>query len=414
MSYMLELGKRAKEAERQIRGMGATERVNALSAIAEGLSADMEFIIEANRVDLENAEKNGLSEAFKERLTLTKARVNDIIKSVGELNDLPDPIGEVIGGSELKNGLSIVKKRVPLGVIGIIFESRPNVTVDAAALCLKSGNVCILRGGSDAINSNHRLINTIRGSLLKAGLPEDCVLLVEDVSRETAGEMMKLNGYIDVLIPRGGASLINTVVKNSTVPVIETGAGNCHVYIDEHADIEMAVNIADNVKTQRPSVCNAAETILVHRNIAEKFLPALEKRWNGRVKVYADERTAQYIKSERAATEEDYYTEFNDYEAAIRTVNGLDEAVRHINRYGTKHSEAIVTADYENARLFQMSVDAAAVYVNASTRFTDGNVFGLGAEIGISNQKLHARGPMGLKELTTYKYLINGNGQIRT
>lgn len=413
MSYILDLGKRAKAAEQLFIGTGIELRNTVLEMIAKGLEAGEESIVAQNAEDLKNAEKNGKSSAFIDRLCLNPQRIRGIADDIRGVIAQSDPIGEVIGGGDTKNGLSIIKKRVPLGIIGIIYESRPNVTVDSAVLCLKSGNVCILRGGSDSINSNRCLVRIIQNALEKCGLSPDCVLLVEDTRREIAAEMMKLNGYIDVLIPRGSASLINTVVENSTVPVIETGAGNCHIYVDEFADIDKAVKITDNAKTQRPSVCNAAETLLVHEKAAEKFLKALESYWNGMVKLYGDSETSKFIKTERIATEEDYFTEYNDLEMAVRVVKNLDEAVSHINKYGTRHSEAIITENYGNAQRFQLLVDAAAVYVNASTRFTDGSVFGLGAEIGISNQKLHARGPMGLKELTTYKYLINGNGQIR-
>ncbi|MDE6580801.1 MAG: glutamate-5-semialdehyde dehydrogenase, partial [Ruminiclostridium sp.] len=301
----------------------------------------------------------------------------------------------------------------PLGVVGIIFESRPNVTVDAAALCLKSGNVSVLRGGSDAINSNKCLTEIMRSALKKTGIDENVISLVEDTSRETVNELMKLNRYIDVLIPRGGHSLIQNVINNSTIPVIQTGEGNCSVYVDSSADIEMAVNIIDNGKTQRPSVCNAIENILVHRDIAEKLLPALQQKWSGKVKILGDERAAEIIKTDGNATEEDYGREFLDYIIAVKIVDSLEEAIAFINQYGTRPSECIVTKDLSNAERFQQEVDAAAVYVNASTRFTDGGQFGMGAEIGISTQKLHARGPMGLEEMTAYKYLINGNGQIR-
>ncbi len=307
----------------------------------------------------------------------------------------------------------MVQKRVPMGVIGIIFESRPNVTVDAAALCFKAGSAVILRGGSDAINSNKFLVSLMRGALAECGVPEDCIQLVEDTSRDTATAMMRLNRYIDLLIPRGSGRLIRSVIENATVPVIQTGEGNCHVYIDESADIEMAVDIVDNAKTQRPSVCNAIESILVHESIANEFFTKLNERWHGKVAVVGDEKTAENIEVEKLADDNDYATEFLDYRLSSKVVKSVDEAIEHINRFGTGHSECIVTKSLENAQKFQRRVDAAAVYVNASTRFTDGFEFGLGAEIGISTQKLHARGPMGLKALTSYKYLIDGNGQIR-
>ena len=354
-----------------------------------------------------------MSEAMRDRLKLDMKRIGDMAEGVRRIAALPDPVGRVLGGKELPNGLQFVKKAVPLGVVGIIFESRPNVTVDAAALCLKSGNVSILKGGSDAINSNKRLVSVMRSALRSAGAEENAVALVEDTSRECVSELMRMNRYIDVLIPRGGHGLIQNVINNSTIPVIQTGEGNCSVYVDKSADIEIAVNIADNGKTQRPSVCNAIENLLVHEDIAEEFLKALDERWKGKVRIYADKSASKYIKAEREANEEDYRTEFLDFAIAVKTVKAVSEAIDFINRYGTRHSECIVTNDIKNAELFKQAVDAAAVYVNASTRFTDGGKFGLGAEIGISTQKLHARGPMGLEEMTTYKYLIDGSGQIR-
>ena len=413
MSYIDELGTAAKKAALGMTSVGTKQKNTALEAIADGLIAAKDTIIKENKRDIENARVNGMSEAMIDRLTLTEARIEGMSEGVRQVMALKDPINEIIGGEELPNGLKVEKVRVPLGVIGIIFESRPNVTVDAAALCLKSGNVCILRGGSDAIYSNKCLVGIMREALKNAGLPEDAVQLVVDTSRAVAGELMKADKYIDVLIPRGGGGLIRSVRQNSTIPVIQTGEGNCHVYVDRFADIAMAVNITDNAKTQRPSVCNAIETVLVHKDVAEQFYTALNEKWQGKVRIYGDEICSQYMNVEREATEEDYATEFNDYIISAKTVASLDEAIDHINRYGTKHSECIVTINLDNAEKFRKYVDAAAVYVNASTRFTDGFEFGLGAEIGISTQKLHARGPMGLKELTTYKYLINGNGQIR-
>lgn len=404
MIYIENLGQNAKSAQIQVASLKSRQKNAALALIASKLLDNANRIIEENRKDVHNARANNMTEALIDRLTLNEARIRGMAEGVTQIAALPDPIGEVLGGGELDCGLSLVKKRVPLGVIGIIFESRPNVTVDAAALCLKSGNVCILRGGSDAINSNKCLTEIMRSALSECEIPQDAVQLVEDTSRETATEMMKLRQYIDVLIPRGGGGLISTVVKNSTIPVIETGEGNCHVYVDAFADIKMAVDIVDNAKTQRPSVCNAIETVLVHKNIADEFYPALENRWGDKVKIIGD----------GVATDEDYAKEFLDYTIAAKTVKGIDEAIAHIAKFGTKHSECIVTTDVTRANKFQNEVDAAAVYVNASTRFTDGFVFGLGAEIGITTQKLHARGPMGLKELTTYKYLVNGNGQIRS
>lgn len=413
MGYIDELGTAAKAAEREMTKIGTMQKNAALRAVSKKLLSNKDVIIKENGRDIENARINGMSEAMIDRLTLTESRIDGISEGVLQVVALKDPIGEVIGGGELPNGLRIIQKRVPLGVIGIIFESRPNVTVDAAALCLKSGNVCILRGGSDAIYSNKCLVKLMREAISEAGLPADAVQLVVDTSRIVANELMKADKYIDVLIPRGGGGLIHSVMQNSTIPVIQTGEGNCHVYVDRFADIDMAVEIVNNAKTQRPSVCNAIENVLVHKDIAEQFFTALSKKWDGKVKIIGDEETAKYISVEHIATDEDYRKEFLDYVIAAKVVRSIDEAIDHINRFGTRHSECIVTINLDNADKFQRLVDAAAVYVNASTRFTDGFEFGLGAEIGISTQKLHARGPMGLQALTTYKYLINGNGQIR-
>lgn len=413
MSYIEELGIAAKKAERAVTGISVQQKNAALKAISDKLLACKELIIKENARDLETAEANGMSQSMLDRLTLTESRIEAMSEGVLQVMALDDPIGEVLGGRDLPNGLHIIKKRVPLGVIGIIFESRPNVTVDAASLCLKSGNACILRGGSDAIHSNKCLVSLMREALKETGVCEDAIALVVDTSRQVAGEMMKLNQYIDVLIPRGGGGLIRSVMQNSTIPVIQTGEGNCHVYVDRFADIGMAVSIVDNAKTQRPSVCNAIENVLVHKDVAEQFFTALAKKWDGKVKFIGDEETAKYVTVEHIADDEDYRKEFLDYVIAAKVVKSIDEAIDHINRFGTKHSECIVTINLDNAEKFQQTVDAAAVYVNASTRFTDGFEFGLGAEIGISTQKLHARGPMGLEALTTYKYLINGKGQIR-
>lgn len=414
MSYIEELGVSAKKAEASIRGISQQKKNEALTAVASALTENTNSIISANRLDLENAVKNNMSAAMQDRLKLDAKRIEGMAQGVMKIVSLPDPVGKVLGGGELPNGLQIVKKSVPLGVVGIIFESRPNVTVDAAALCLKSGNVSVLRGGSDAINSNKCLVGLMRGALEKCGVDKNVISLVEDTSRETVGELMRLNRCIDVLIPRGGHGLIQNVMNNSTVPVIQTGEGNCSVYVDASADIDMAVNIADNGKTQRPSVCNAIENILVHKDIAAKFLPKLKEKWAGKVKILGDKRTSEIISTDGAASEKEYSTEFLDYVIAVKIVDSVEEAIDFINTYGTKHSECIVTKSYENGVKFQQNVDAAAVYINASTRFTDGGEFGLGAEIGISTQKLHARGPMGLEEMTTYKYLISGSGQIRS
>lgn len=413
MEYIEKLGAAAKSAAPLLADCGTLAKNRALSEIARRLNQNVNEIIAANKLDIENARKNGMSEAMIDRLTLDEKRIAGMVDGIDKVVALPDPIGEVIGGGELPNGLRVVQKRVPMGVIGIIFESRPNVTVDAAALCFKAGSAVILRGGSDAINSNKYLVGLMRRTIADFGISEDCIQLVEDTGREIAAAMMKLNKYIDLLIPRGSGRLIRTVIENATVPVIQTGEGNCHVYVDESADLDMAVNIVNNAKTQRPSVCNAIESILVHESVAKEFFRKLDALWQGRVAVIGDEKTAENIKVEKLADDTDYATEFLDYKLSSKVVKSVDEAIEHINKFGTGHSECIVTKSLENAQKFQRRVDAAAVYVNASTRFTDGFEFGLGAEIGISTQKLHARGPMGLKALTSYKYLIDGNGQIR-
>ncbi len=415
MSYTEELGKNAKSAEAAIATASAQTKNDALAAIAKALIAEQDLIISENAKDLAAADENGVSKAMQDRLRLDEKRIADMAKGIDELIAMNDPIGEVIGGWTRPNGLRICKTRVPLGVIGIIYESRPNVTVDAAALCLKAGNAVILKGGKEAINSNICLGSIMRKAVESAGLPADVIQVVDNTSRETTNELMQLNGYIDVLIPRGSARLIQAVVKTATVPVIETGAGNCHVYVDSSADLSMAVEIADNGKTQRPSVCNAIESLLVHKDVAEKYLPMIADRFKEHnVKIYGCDRTRAILgDSVEPATDTEYATEFNDYIIAVKVVDTIDEAIAHIRRFSTRHSECIVTSSLAAAEKFQKEVDAAAVYVNASTRFTDGGEFGFGAEIGISTQKLHARGPMGLAELTTVKYLINGNGQIR-
>lgn len=415
MSYTEELGRKAKEAEAVIASASTLEKNNALAAISKALIENKELIIAENAKDIAAAKENGMSEAKQDRLKLDEKRIADMAKGVDELIAMNDPIGQVMDGFIRPNGLQIIKVRVPLGVIGIIYESRPNVTVDAAALCLKAGNTVILKGGKEAINSNICLGDIMRKAVSSVGLPEDVVQVVNSTSRETTNEIMKLNEYIDVIIPRGSANLIQAVVKNATVPVIETGAGNCHVYVDSSADLDMAVEITDNAKTQRPSVCNAIESLLVHKDVADKFLPMIAERFKSHnVKIYGCERTIAILgDTVEKATETEYATEFNDFIIAVKVVDDISEAIAHIRKYSTGHSECIVTSSLANAQRFQREVDAAAVYVNASTRFTDGGEFGFGAEIGISTQKLHARGPMGLMELTTSKYLINGNGQIR-
>ena len=415
MSYTEDLGKKAKAAELAVSSASTQLKNNALAAISKALRENVQLIITENEKDLKAAKENGMSESKQDRLKLDEGRIEGMAQGVDQLIAFTDPVGQITDGFTRPNGLRIIKSRVPLGIIGIIYESRPNVTVDAAALCLKAGNVVILKGGKEAINSNLCLGAIMRKAISQAGLPEDAVQVVESTDRETTTELMKLNGYIDVIIPRGSANLIQAVVKNATVPVIETGAGNCHVYVDASAELDMAVEITDNAKTQRPSVCNAIESLLVHKDIAESFLPAIAERFKEHsVTIYGCEKTRAILgESVLPATETEYATEFNDYVIAVKVVEDIDEAIAHIRRYSTKHSECIVTSDYANADKFQREVDAAAVYVNASTRFTDGGEFGYGAEIGISTQKLHARGPMGLEELTSWKYYVCGDGQIR-
>lgn len=415
MTYIETLGAKAKAAEHAAASASAKLKNQALKSIADALIENTSLIIEKNKLDLENAAKNGMSVSMQDRLMLNEKRISDIASSVLKLIEAEDLIGSVDYGVIRPNGLKICKTRVPLGVIGIIFESRPNVTVDAATLCLKAGNTVILKGGKEAINSNKCLADIMRKAVEKVGLPADVIQLVEDTSREAAAELMKLNKYLDVLIPRGGAGLINAVVNQATVPVIETGTGNCHVFVDESADIQMAADIVNNGKTQRPSVCNAVESLLVHKNIAETALPVIKAKLDEHnVEIRGCEKTAKILGDcVTLASDEDYATEFLDFIISVKVVDSIEEAIEHIQKYSTRHSECIVTKSLENAEKFQREVDAAAVYVNASTRFTDGGEFGFGAEIGISTQKLHARGPMGLHELTTVKYLINGNGQIR-
>ena len=411
---MEELGRRGKEASRIIGKAGTAEKNRCLEVIASVLWERRKEILKANDEDVKAGRENGLTEGFIDRLTLTEDRIGGICDGVRKLIQLDDPVGVVEGGSLRPNGLRIEKVRVPMGMVGIIFESRPNVTVDGATLCLKSGNAVLLRGGKEAIRSNLALTAIMRQALSDCGFPEDCVQLVEDTSRDSAARMMRLNGYLDLLIPRGGAGLIRSVVENATVPVIETGVGNCHLYVEKTADPEMAEKITVNAKTSRISVCNAAESLLVDEAVAETMLPRLKKALDAyKVTLYGCPKTRTILPDVEEATEEDYGREYLDYKMSVKVVSGVDEAIAHINRYGTGHSEAIVTSSLAAAEQFQREVDAAAVYVNASTRFTDGGEFGFGAEIGISTQKLHARGPMGLEALTSYKYRIMGNGQIR-
>lgn len=409
-----EIGRQAKEVSRLLGILGSREKNMGLEEAARSLLEGEEEILLANQEDCEKAKNSGMSQGLLDRLMLTPARVQAMADGLLQVAALEDPVGEVLSVKLRPNGLQIGQKRVPLGVIGMIYEARPNVTADAFGLCFKSGNAVILKGGSDAIRSNQAIVRCLREGLVHAGLPGDAVQLVEDTNRDTTRELMRLNQYVDVLIPRGGAGLIRAVVENSTVPVIETGTGNCHIYVDESADFNMALDIIYNAKTQRIGVCNACESLVVHRAIAERFLPLLKRKLKDKqVEIRADEAACAIEPSFTPAAEEDWGTEYLDYILSLKLVDSLDEAIAHINHYNTGHSEAIVTSDYFNAQRFLNEVDAAAVYVNASTRFTDGEEFGFGAEIGISTQKLHARGPMGLKELTTTKYIIYGDGQIR-
>ena len=414
MEYLEQLGLKARQAARILNQLGQTEKNRGLLGAADALEREVENILKANEKDVARAQENGMKPSLVDRLRLTKERIAGMADGLRQVAGLPDPVGEVASMKLRPNGLQIGEKRVPLGVVGIIYESRPNVTSDAFALCFKAGNAVILRGGSDAICSNQAIAKVLQEALKEEGLPETSVQLIEDTSRETAREFMRLNTYVDVLIPRGGAGLIKTVVENSTVPVIETGTGNCHIYVDETADIAMAVDIIDNAKTQRMGVCNACESLVVHKGIAKKVIPAIAERLLEKgVEIRGDELSRSICSSIEEASEEDYKTEYLDAVISLKTVDSIDEAIEHINCCNTGHSEAIITKSYDNALKFQSEIDAAAVYVNASTRFTDGEQFGLGAEIGISTQKLHARGPMGLKALTTVKYIIFGNGQIR-
>ena len=404
----------AKEAAKKLSTASANDKNKALLLIAEELKSNKDYILRENDKDMKAAEENGLPKVLLDRLLLSPDRIDGMAKGVIEVADLPDPVGKTLSNITRPNGLRVKKVSVPLGVIAVIFEARPNVTSDAASLCLKSGNCSVLRGGKEAIHSNTAIFNVMRAALKKSPLPEDCIQFITDISHESANELMTMNKYVDVLIPRGGAGLINSVVQNSTVPVIQTGVGNCHVFVDESADLEKAARIVINAKTQRPGVCNACESLLVHEAIAEKFMPEIGKALQERkVEIRGDEATQGLVSGAVPATEADWATEYEDYIISARVVKDIDEAIRHIRKYSTGHSEAIVTENYTNAQRFLNEVDAAAVYVNAATRFTDGGQFGFGAEIGISTQKLHARGPMGLKELTTTKYIIYGNGQIR-
>ena len=414
MENLILMGENAKKAAYDLSILSTKTKNNALALMAKALLDSKEEIIRANKIDMQEAKNKNVSETLLDRLYLNDKRVEDMATGLLEIVKLPDPVGEIISMWKRPNNLQIGQKRVPIGVIGIIYESRPNVTCDAAGLCLKSGNATILRGGSDAINSNKAIVKALRNGIEKSGLPKDAIQLVSDTDREVAQKMMRLNEYIDVLIPRGGENLIKSVVKNATIPVIETGTGNCHIYVDESADFNMAIDIVLNAKTQRPGVCNAAEKLLIHENISKEFLPKVVKALREKnVEIRGDEKSKEVVDDIILAKDEEWDKEYLDYIIAVKIVENVDEAIKHINNHGTKHSEAIITESYKNSQKFLERVDAAAVYVNASTRFTDGSEFGFGAEIGISTQKLHARGPMGLKELTSTKYIIYGNGQIR-
>ena len=415
MTYIDTLGQQAKVAGRQIAKLSTAAKNDLLNQVAKALVAESAYIITENAKDMANAKENGISEIMQDRLLLTEDRIAGIAEGVRQVADLQDPIGQVVRGYTNLDGLKIVQKRVPMGVIAMIFESRPNVSIDAFSLAFKTNNAIILRGGRDAINSNKALVTVARKALENAGITADAVQLVEDTSHEVTEELMAATKYVDLLIPRGGARLIQTVKEKAKVPVIETGVGNCHIYVDKYANLDMATQIVINAKTQRPSVCNAAESLVVHADIAEDFLPNLEKAISKvqAVEFRADEKALKLMEKSVPASPEDFATEFLDYIMSVKVVDSLDEAIKWINTYTTSHSEAIVTQDISRAEQFQDDVDAAAVYVNASTRFTDGFVFGLGAEIGISTQKMHARGPMGLEALTSTKFYINGQGQIR-
>ncbi|MBO5955220.1 MAG: glutamate-5-semialdehyde dehydrogenase [Clostridia bacterium] len=414
MEELMAKGKAAKKAASVLATAGTVAKNAALYKIADAFSEKSEYILAENRKDIDAARKNGISEGLIDRLTLTAERINTMAEGIRQIAELPDPIGEITSEFKRPNGLNIGEMRVPLGVVGIIYEARPNVTADAAALCIKSGNACILRCGKEAHASSMAITRVICDALTDSGFPSGCVNLVEDTSRESALALMKLNSYLDVIIPRGGAGLIKSVVENATVPAIETGTGNCHVFVDESANLDMAEKIVINAKTSRPSVCNAEEKLLVHSAVAADFLPRILKALEEKgVEIIGDDAVCKIYPSSAPATEEDWGTEYLDLKIGVKVVSSLDEAIEHINKYGSRHSEAIITENQNNSQKFLESIDAAAVYVNASTRFTDGFEFGFGAEIGISTQKIHARGPMGLKALTTTKYIIHGNGQIR-
>jgi glutamate-5-semialdehyde dehydrogenase len=411
---LLELATKARDAKYVVASLSTEEKNKGIFAVCDGLIADAGLIIKANAIDMEKGKEKGLSQGLLDRLLLTEDRIKAMADGLRQVVELEDPIGKDVENWQRPNGLDIKKRLVPIGVVGVIYEARPNVTADVFGLCFKTGNAVILKGGSDALESNIAIVNTIKAALAKCDLPVDAITLIEDTSRESTKEMMRLNGYIDVLIPRGGAGLIKSVVENASVPVIETGSGNCHIYVDSEADIDMAVSIIVNAKTQRIGVCNACESLVIHEDIAPKLLPVLNKELRSKgVQIFADEKARNLMEGSGKATEQDFATEYLDYIISVKTVSSVEEAIEHINKYNTGHSEAIITKIEENANKFLNGVDAACVYVNASTRFTDGFEFGFGAEIGISTGKLHARGPMGLMALTSYKYTIHGNGQVR-
>ena len=408
------LGINAKNASRTLMSAGTMKKNTALFAMAAAIEENAETIIAQNAVDIKNAEESGMNPSLLDRLKLDEKRIASIAEAIRQIAALDDPVGKVLGGETRPNGLKIEKVSVPLGVIAVIYEARPNVTADAAALCLKAGNAVILRGGKEAFCSNKAIAETMRNAAEKAGLDKNCIQLVEDTSRESAKALMTMNKYVDVLIPRGGAGLIKACVNNSTVPVIETGTGNCHIYVDEFADLDKAVKIIYNAKVSRPSVCNACESLVIHEKVAKDVLPIIKKELDkAGVLIHADEETARIIPDTVKATEDDFAKEYLGLEISVKIVSDIDEAIGHITKYSTGHSESIITENYDNAMKFTSRIDSAAVYVNASTRFTDGGEFGFGAEIGISTQKLHAGGPLGLRELTTSKYIIFGNGQTR-
>lgn len=414
MENLEKMCEKVKETTSTISIMSNSKKKEVLIQVAEDIIKEKDKIIKANDKDIENAVNKKMKESLIDRLKLNEKRIEEIANSLKKIASLEDPVGEILEGKVLDNGLEIIKKRVPLGVIAIIYEARPNVTIDAFGLCFKTGNAVILRGGSDAINTNIEIVKIIKETLIKLKIPSECIHLIEDTSRESSLKLMKLNQYIDVLIPRGGTNLIKTVVENSTIPVIETGTGNCHIYVDKTADFEMALSIIENAKTQRTGVCNACESLVIHQEIVKDFIPLLvQKLEQKNVEIRGDEESCKISNKILAATEEDWKTEYLDLIISVKVVKDINEAIKHINTYSTKHSESIITQNYQNAKKFLNEIDSSCVYVNSSTRFTDGGEFGLGAEIGISTQKLHARGPMGLKELTTTKYVIYGNGQIR-